>query len=188
MRCFSVCAKSGEGNMNGIKILAFTGLAGIAGVSTYLYVQYQKLYNGILDAFKKKPTFVVTNVTLKQVNLDIVFTMINPGTLSAQLTDQQYDIYLNAYKVAQVKGLHGPPIQIHSRSVNAGISKLPINVQFQPDDIIKGGLQNLSFLIDMATWDKAVVTVRGWFKFKAGLLTGQIPLNVSFTLADVVKK
>jgi hypothetical protein len=165
------------------KILAFASVTTLA-ITSYLGYQYLLLKKNVELAFTRKPRFVVTQISFKRINLKLIYQIINPGVLSAKLTGYDMDILLNGDKVGHISG--SDVIAINSKKVNGGVSELPLLVNFVPNDILDKGLKNIGLLIDKSQWSQVVIRIIGTFNFSSPPLTGKIPLDISFSLSDVI--
>ncbi len=165
-------------------ILIVSGTAILAGTA-YLTYQYKLLKENIALAFTRKPRFILQQLTFKQVKLKLIYTSINPGILSATITACNLNIYLNGGLVGHI--VNNDKVPINSKKINGGITVLQIPVDFAPKNVLDGGLKNIDLLVDPASWDNLIVSIRGTFSFESSPLTGTIPLDISFSLSDVTK-
>jgi len=152
------------------------GLVGVAivGVGGYLYYNVSKLI---------KATFKVNGV--KDVNIsgsNISFTLIskitNNGNISAYVNDQYYDVFINDKLVSRVHNKGNVFVGADKTSI------IPLKVDLKLNELVKIGLENLTNIVT----DKSKVkfSIKGYFKWRAGILAAKQPFELSYTLKEIV--
>ncbi len=147
----------------------------LAGVSWYLYRQYQYLYN----ATYRISNAIIHNIALNNIKVTIKIKLTNKGDLSAWITQQSYDIKVNGTFVANIKNLM--PVHINSN----GDTFLPLTIEFNPSKLLSTAVQNItSFLIDRS---KIIFTIRGTLSLTAGVLTlKDFVFDMKYTMQELI--
>ena len=152
-------------------------LAVWAGYGIYLYRQGKRLY----EAMYTVSGAVIQELSLNSVSLTLLLKIQNKGDLSVEITGQQYDIFVNKIKVTSINNAN--KVKIHSNTC----SVIPLQVKFNPQDLFKVGLDNLSFIIGDKS--KIMVEIKGRLNFTAGAVRMKdFKLNESMTLAQIIEK
>jgi len=141
-----------------IGIVAGIGL-GVIGIMAY----FNKQVNRLMDA-----CFTVTGAVINQMSADnFAFTLImnikNKSEIDFTVTNQRYNIYINKMLVATIE----KPNDI--KVMGNGMTTLKIDVKFNPQDLLKQGLENIIYLL--GDKKKIVIEIKGYLSLKAGIIT-----------------
>lgn len=165
----------------------------------YFARQAQKTYNSVYTV----SGIVVKNVALNNISFTILLKVENKGGLNIDVVCQNYSVYINNMFVANIQ--HPDPTEVAAckklgttAEIDACKAKLvthiphdssatvPINVQFNPQDLLKAGLQNMSAIV--GNQKNVNIAIKGALTFYAGpVKMTDFPFEENLNLADVLK-
>lgn len=158
---------------NSTKVILLIGTA-IAGVSTYLYVQIRKII--------KSPFKVVGATDVDLTGGEVKFTLLcqkhNDSDISAHINNQYYEVFLNDKLVSKIQ---------NKSHVFVGANKttiIPVKVEINKNQFLKASIANLTNLI--MDKSKVKLSLVGYFHYKAGVFGAKQPLDLSFTLQEIL--
>ncbi len=145
--------------MGNFKTILITGLAvvGVSGVVVYLLKEFNKLYNSCYAVVGA----VIHDFSLTNVRITLFVKIENTSDITVTIDKQFYDVYLNEMQVAVFST--EKPMKLTSHSVET----FPINVSFDPTDLLKKGVKNINNLIKNK--DNLEITVKSVLSLKAGI-------------------
>lgn len=154
----------------GIVILA------LGGITWYVIRQVNLLYNYC---------YAISGAIIKKISLDVVkFTILlkiqNRSDITLNLGRQEYLIYINEIYVTKVT--YTEPKKLVSKTSET----FPINVEFNPKDLLKAGLQNIQNII----FDKSklIIGIKGKINAKAGLVSvNDLTIEYNLSLAEMLE-
>ena len=149
--------------------------AGLTIYGIYLYKQYLKLSNSDFNVVGAK------NVKISGTNVSftLITTLKNSGDISATVKDQYYDIFINGRKVSTV--INKQEIKVASN----GTSNIPLLIDLNLNDLRKeiSSENIINFLVDKS---KVKFELKGYFTFKAGLISAKVPFSLSYNLQEII--
>ena len=150
---------------------------GAIGLGYGIY-QYYMTQGAILYNYKYKIMGVtITKINLKEVELQIDVEVINDSAISATLSSNYFDIYLNGQKVAVIQNA----TLDQYLEKNGGSSFFPMKVTIEPAQFLQGNV--VGGLIESVK--NSTIEQRGYFGFKKGLLRfNKIPFNYTYKVKD----
>ena len=153
--------------------LVFTGT--VVGITTYIVRQFRFLYKAGTRLAGAK----IHNLGISNIKFTIGIELENKGDISANVTDQKYDIYIGNVLISSISNKTKVHINSNSSSV------IPLTIELSPQNILLAGLQNMSAILNDKS--KFVFNIKGVLSFNAGLLTMKdYILNMSFSLQEIV--
>ncbi len=170
-------------------VLGLFGM-GLTIYGFYIYNNFMILYKNIVKAFTKKPEININELSPNKISLTINYKIINSGILSADVTGQSYDIFINDKKVAAVNNKKVIHIASGEKNKNGkfidGITMFPLTIDFNPTDITTAGQKNIISILVPSKRKDFIFSIRGTLNLKAGIISyKKLPIDISFTLADV---
>lgn len=181
------------------KWLLAGGVTALALGCIWAASQLKKTYNAIYTL----AGIIVKNISLSDINFTLLLKIENKGGISVDVTKQSYDVFVNNMFVMhvdypsndQLAACKALPISADrgackdkyiTRIHHNASDTVPINVQFNPSDKLKEGLQNLSVIV--SNQKSVLITVKGKLTFSAGLVKmTDFPFEETLTLEDIVK-
>jgi len=156
------------------KVYLIVGLGALAfGVYSYYVKQYE-----ILSEFKYKVKNVkILSSTLKQINLQVLFEVVNDSSISVTLSNYDFDILVNGVKVAKVKNA----TLNQYLAKNGGKSFFTLNIAISTADLIRSNV-SLGLLED---FKNSTITTQGTFGVKYGIIHwNKIPYKYTYKVKD----
>lgn len=121
----------------------------------------------------------IGTLSTKSIKIVLDVELDNAGDISATVSNQHYDIYLNNIQVSTIDSAD----IIHINSNGATI--IPINIDLAPDKILKIGTQNLADLLTDRS--KIVLDIIGYLSVKTGPVSlKNYPISVKYTLQQLI--
>jgi LEA14-like dessication related protein len=155
------------------KIIIFSLIAILIAVISYLVTQLMKISKADLVYAGMK----IKSVSFSKINLTLYFKIINTGSATVTLSNQEYDVYLNGKFVSHMK--YSTPFII-----SPGENILPLEVTVGLADAIKAGLSNLSDIINDKS--KINVSLKGKRSMKIGFLSfNNVTINETINLGSL---
>lgn len=136
------------------KALIGIGLLGV-GFGIYSYIKTQ------LDIFKNTTIKVLRvnsdGIKLKKINLEVIVEVVNDSTISFDITDYYFDVFLDNLQVASVTNKN-----VNQLIKGSGQSTfIPIKVSLNTADVIIGALSGLR---------DTKLNINGYFGVKKGIV------------------
>lgn len=158
-----------------IGLIGFIAISGITAIGIYFKRQFNKIYNaqwafgGIRHL----------NIGLNRIAFTVLFNIDNTSDMSVDVSEQNYDVFINNVFVSTVK--NDTNISIKSR----GKSQIAFNIEFKPKDLIIAGLTNIYDLIKDKS--KVTVSIKGALSISAGIVKlKKYPFELDFLLSEIV--
>lgn len=158
--------------MNKGKIIIWSLVALLVIVIAYVVTQLAKINKAVFEYAGVK----IKSVSLKKIELIVYLKLVNEGTMSVTISNQEYDIYLNDKFLSHMK--YSQPFRIRP-----GTNVMPLEVYINLSDVLKAGWSNLSQLLT----DKSKVNIRlvGSYDLKIGFIrVGKRPFTEVFNLGE----
>jgi len=144
----------------GVKVALIGGLGvAIIGIMSYLAKQASLLK----DACYTVVGAIINEISFDNVSFKLLIGISNKSDIDFTITKQNYNIYLNKMLVATIE----KPDDM--RVVANGKSTIGINVSFNPQDLLRQGIENIAFLIQNRK--NMVVEIKGNLSIKSGIVT-----------------
>lgn len=155
------------------KKLILSSLAAILlAVIAYVIYQLNKINKAVFQYAGAK----IKSISLKRIELTLYMKMVNDGTMSVTVSNQEYDVYLNDKFISHIK--NSQPYRIRP-----GVNVMPLDVYINIADVIKAGWANLSQLLTDKS--KVNVSLKGTYDLKIGFIrVGKRPFEQSFNLGQ----
>lgn len=150
-------------------------LLGITAISTYLYNQFNKIYNASWTYAGAK------NIKLgfDKITFTVFFAVDNKGDLSVDISEQNYTVFLNGKPISAI--INKPNVVIASNAK----SKIPFYISITPKDALKAGATNLADLIGDKS--RVKIAIVGNLDIKAGIVKlKKYPFALNYTLAEIL--
>ena len=147
--------------MNTTTKIAIGGTAVLAIVilSAWVAKQAKALY----DACFTVAGAVIHTISIDKMDMDLLINIANKSDVSFTLTNQNYQVYINKMLVATVNNKENTTV------VSQGNTTMKINIKFNPQDLLKKGIENIANLIKNK--DSLVVEIRGTISIGKGLVS-----------------
>lgn len=162
--------------MNRGKIIIWVLVAIFLIVVGYVITQLAKIKKAVF----KYAGIRVKSISLNRIELIAYLKLVNEGSLSVTISNQEYDVYLNDKFLTHMK--YSQPFKIRP-----GLNIMPLEIYINLSDVIKAGWANLSQLLT----DKSKVNIRlaGAYDLKIGFLSvGKRPFTEIFNLGQTQKQ
>jgi len=145
-------------NIYKISLISAFGL-GIISVMAYVASQAKKLK----DACYTLAGAMVHEISFQNFSFTLLLNISNKSDIDFVVTKQLYNIYINNMLVATIDN----PEKIKVRG--NGKSTINIDVSFNPQDLLKKGMENISMLI--GNKDNLIIEIKGNLSLKAGIVS-----------------
>ncbi len=145
------------------------------GVIGYLKKEFERL-EGACYAIAGG---VIHTFGLNNVKITLFFKIVNKSDISVEISNAIFNIYVNKMFVSTVKKSNKQLLK------GGGETILMVDVEFNPQDLLKVGINNISPLL--TDKDKLVITIKGSFDAVAGLVKlKSFPFEQSITLKELL--
>lgn len=162
-------------NWKSIAVLG-VGAVAVAGVVTYLYREFNKLYYSCYAIVGA----IIHDFSLTNVRITLFIQIENTSDITVTVDKQFYDIFLNDMQVATFSS--DTPMKLSSNSTKT----FPVQVQFDPTDLLKKGVKNISGLIKNR--ENLEVKVKGVLSVKAGIArVDDLFIETGWTLKELTE-
>ena len=144
----------------GYKIAILTAVGvGIVGVSSY----FNRQMNLLRDACYTLAGAMINEISFSKVSFTMILSISNKSDIDFTITGQEYNIYVNSMLVATI---NNPEIV---KVLARGRSTVNIAVSFNPQDLLKQGMQNIAALI--GDKDSMVIEIKGYLSLNSGIVS-----------------
>ncbi len=156
-------------------LIGGTVVLGVLAIVRYLYVQWDTLYNSCYAVVGG----IIHEFGLKQVRITLMIAIENKSDLTLKVTHQSYDIYINDMQVANFSS--NKTLRLLSKSTEI----LPINVEFNPTDLLKKGVKNIASLLGDKS--KFIIKTKGVITVSSGIATVKdLPIETEMSLKELM--
>jgi len=147
--------------MNTTTKIAIGGTAVLALLllSAWVTKQAKALY----DACFTVAGAVIHTISMDKMDMDLLINIANKSDVSFTVTNQNYQVYINKMLVATVNNKENTTV------VSQGNTTMKINVKFNPQDLLKKGIENIANLINNK--ESMVIEIRGFISIGKGLVS-----------------
>lgn len=151
-------------------------VVGVLAVVGYLFSQFNKLYNSCYAVVGA----IIHDFSITNVRITLFVKIENTSDFSVTIDKQFYDVFLNDMQVAVFSTEN--PIKLTSKSTET----FPIDVHFNPTDLLKKGLTNIGGLIKNR--DNIQIKVKGILSVKAGIArVDDLFIETSWSLKELTE-
>ena len=146
--------------MNITKIV-IGGAIGVGMISliSYFYNQTKKLQEACYTIVGA----VINEISFNNMNFDLLISISNQSDLSFKIDNQFYSIYVNKMLVSSIENKEKVSIGARNKST------IKINVTFNPQDLLKKGIENITSLL--LKKDSLVIEIKGTLSLRAGIVS-----------------
>ena len=141
-----------------ISIIGGLGL-GLIAVMAYFSKQSKLLS----DACYTITGAIIHEINFNKVSFTMMLNISNNSDIDVTITNQRYHIYVNKMLVAKID----KPERVKVRA--NGKTTVNIDIKFNPQDLLKTGMQNIASLIQDK--EKIIIELKGYLSLKAGLIS-----------------
>ena len=121
--------------------------------------------------------FKVRKLSKNEVVIRIVFWVENPSDINMVVTRQKYDVLVNGWKVGEITNANPYRIDAQSKSY------FPLDIRFDPKDIIRAGKANLTQILNNP--NSLRIRLKGRLTLVSGFFYVKgFPLDLDYTLAE----
>lgn len=161
------------------KVILFGSLALLTTFGIATMVHFKNQYNKILNACYTISGGVIHTLGLAKVKITLFFKVVNESTLTIEISDMVFDIYVNNMFITKITKPDAQTIYSHSDAV------VQLDFEFNPKDLLRAGIANIEpILVDK---EKLVIELKGTFSGKTGALKfKQFPINEKITLKELL--
>lgn len=154
------------------KIIIVSLIASLLAVITYILIQLAK----ISKAPFKYAGVKINKVSFQRIEITVFLKLVNEGSLSVTVSDQEYDVFLNDKFISHLK--NSVPYKI-----KPGTNIMPLDVFINTTDVLKAGWSNLSqLLLDKS---KVNISLKGGYDLKIGFIRiGKQVMQQTFNLGQ----
>jgi LEA14-like dessication related protein len=138
-------------------IIVGAAVVGVTSVVGYLLNEFKKLYHSCYAVVGA----VIHDFSMTNVRLTLFVKIENMSDITVTVDKQFYDVYLNDMQVATFQSTE--PMRLTSNSEKT----FPIEVQFDPTDLLRQGVSNIGNLIKNR--ENLEIKVKGVLSIKAGI-------------------
>jgi LEA14-like dessication related protein len=122
---------------------------------------------------------IIRKLSLESVELTLLLKLMNRSDLAITVGKQKYLIYVNDMYVATVSKEQG--FAWASQSTKT----LPLDIVFNPQELLKTGVQNIVALLGDKT--KFKITIKGIITAKSGIISvSNLTFDTTYTLAELL--
>jgi LEA14-like dessication related protein len=147
-------------NQQKIKLGVGVLIIGVLGFTiNYLMKQIRLLVN---TEFEMVGTSV-NKVSLQQISITLWWKVVNKSDISATISDQVYDIYLNGKFVKKVG--YAVPVEIKAKAD----TRIPTYIVFEPKELLNIGFENMGKFLTPEGRKELNLQVRGTFTVKTSV-------------------
>ncbi len=133
----------------------------------------------LADACSTVSGAIINEISFNKVRFTLILSISNRSDINFSITKQLYNIYVNKMLVARVDN-------VGKMVVNAnGKSSVNINVAFNPQDLLKKGMENIAQLL--ADKDNMMIEVKGTMSIRSGIVSvGNYEVDERLTLKELL--
>ena len=140
------------------------GIIGGIGLTLVAVAAYfEKQANLLKEACSTIAGAIIHQISFTNVSFTLMMNIANKSDIDFTVTNQKYNVYVNNMLVAKID--NPDTVKVNAR----GTSTVNINVKFNPQDLLKKGIQNITSLIKNK--DNMIIEVKGYLSLKAGIIS-----------------
>ena len=163
--------------MNAGKVILITlgGAAAVYGIA-YLVRQSQLAQNTTFDV----TGYTTRNLSLQSADMDLYAKVGNLTTMDFNVTSQNFQIYMNDVLVGNINNTNAITLP------KMGTVEIKIPITFNPSKALGVAIQSLLASFD---FNNVKFRITGYMAVSSMyIMFNRFPLDVTFTLADLIKK
>jgi LEA14-like dessication related protein len=138
-------------------------IGGVALCGVLLISYFNRQMNLLRDACYTVAGAIINEITFNKVSFTMILNISNKSDIDFSVTNQAYNVYVNGMLVAKIDKADN--IKVLGR----GRSTVNINVAFNPQDLLKQGMQNIATLIDNK--NNMIIEIKGYLSLRAGAVS-----------------
>lgn len=156
------------------------GLIGGVGLGLIALMAYfSKQARLLADACYTVSGAIIHEIGLQRVFFTIMMNITNKSDIDFTVTNQRYNIYVNKMLVAKIEKSNSVTVVAKDNTT------VSIDIKFNPQDLLKQGMQNLAYLINDK--EKIVIEVKGYLSLRAGVINVKdYQVDERLTLAELL--
>lgn len=171
-----------KGSKGLIVALIGLGIVVIGGITYYAMNQYNRLKDFCIVFLKTKTK--VNFLGINKTDITLFFNLMNRSDIPATIDGYTIDIFVNGTKVSSAYSQ-----TLIDVSAN-GFSTVPVNIVFNPLQVLKIGIANITDLLLPENRDKVVISAEGkFFGIKSSVLKlKELPISFTTNLKELTAK
>lgn len=146
--------------MKDVKKIAIIGGLALVGIAVMAYLAKQ--VDLLKNACYTIAGAIIHEISFNKMSFTMLLNISNKSDIDFMVTNQKYNIYVNGMLVAVVQN----PNDIKVRA--KGMSTVNIDIDFNPQDLLKKGIENIASLIQNK--NNIIIEVKGYLSLKAGVV------------------
>lgn len=146
--------------MKDITKIAIFGGIGIGLIATMAY--FSKQARLLQDACYTVTGAVIHQMGFNKFSFSMLVNISNKSDINFTVTNQRYNIYINKMLVAKIEREDKLVV------IANGKTTVNIDVDFNPQDLLKQGMENILYLINDK--EKIVIEIKGYLSLRAGMV------------------
>lgn len=146
--------------MKDVKKIAIIGGLALVGIVVMAYLAKQ--VDLLKNACYTIAGAIIHEISFNKMSFTMLLNISNKSDIDFMVTNQKYNIYVNGMLVAVVQN----PNDIKVRA--KGMSTVNIDIDFNPQDLLKKGIENIASLIQNK--NNIIIEVKGYLSLKAGVV------------------
>ncbi len=148
-----------------------------AGVGTLGYGAWQIFL--LYSAVYRIKNFKINTISSKNIDFELDIEVENKSSISPQIRDQNYTIYLNGILVSTIES------KDLIRILSNGKTLIPLHINFDPKAFLASSIMNLTTLLTDKS--KINIEIRGVLTFKSIFLNlHKYPVDIKYTLQELI--
>lgn len=156
-------------------IIIWSLVAVLITVITYLITELLKVQKAPMTPAGVK----FKSGSFTKLDLIAYFKLINPGSATITLSNQEYDVYINGRFVTHMK-------YSNPTTIKPGVNIMPLEINANLGDVIKAGWGNLGDIL--TNKNNINISINGSYTLRIGFLSfKQVALNQTFNLGSMTQ-
>ncbi len=154
-------------------------VGGVIGGVIALIGYFKKEFDRLENACYTISGGVIHTLGLSKVKITLFFKIVNKSDISVEISNAIFNIYVNKMFVSKIVKSNKQLLK------SGGETILMVDVDFNPQDLLKAGVNNISPLL--TDKDKLVIGIKGSFDAVAGIIKlKSFPIEESITLKELL--
>ena len=147
----------------------------LGGIYAFFKTEFGKLKNACIVLAGG----VINQLGFSYVSLSLFVKVTNISAIDMEISDVNLNIYINDLYVSNFKNPNKQQVKPHASST------MQIDVNFNPADLLKAGIKNITTLIEDQS--KIVIKVKGTISVGSGIVkVNNYDVEQKMTLKDIV--
>lgn len=158
---------------------------GIVSVSTWLYIQVQKIINAPFKIISAKDI----DVSGGEIKFTLISQITNESSISAYVKEQYYEVFFNGNRISKIENKGEIFVGAANKydkngNLKPNNAKIPLKVEIDKKALTDALLTNLTNLV--ANKSKVKLSLKGYFTWRAGIVSTKQPFELSYTLQEIL--